>query len=157
MRSFLIRFATFFGIGKLPKAPGTWGSLAALPLAYGLNWVGPLAIMVAVAVFAILGVLACEFYEQDFGGHDHPEIVIDEVVGILITMTWLPNTWQAYLVGFLAFRVLDIWKPFPIGYLDKKVPGGIGVMADDIAAGILANIGLQLLYTNTYLLGARLV
>jgi phosphatidylglycerophosphatase A len=83
--------------------------------------------------------------------------VIDEVIGFLITMTWLPMTWQAYLAGFLLFRVLDIFKPFPIGYLDEKVPGGLGVVADDVAAGMIANIILQVVLVKTAWLGMQIL
>lgn len=112
--------------------------------------------MAAVVLLAILGMWASEQYEQLKGGHDHQEIVIDEVVGILITMTLVPLTWQSVLAGFILFRALDILKPFPIGTLDKKVRGGMGVMADDMAAGIIANILLQIVLVKTAWLGVQL-
>lgn len=148
---------TFFGAGRSPKAPGTVGTLAALPLVIFLTQAGPLIYMGIVVLLAIVGMWASEQYEQLKGGHDHQEIVIDEVVGILITMTWIPLTWQSVLAGFILFRVLDIFKPFPIGTLDKKVPGGMGVMADDMAAGIIANIILQVILVKTSWLGVQLV
>lgn len=153
----LILLATFFNVGKVPKAPGTFGTLAAIPLAILLSKMGLFTYMIFVALLLPFGILAAETYEQVHKGHDHQEIVIDEVLGFLITMTWLPITWQAYLAGFLLFRVLDILKPFPIGYLDKKVPGGIGVVVDDVAAGVIANIILQIIYTKTSLLGAQTI
>lgn len=157
MRIFLIQFATFFGAGRLPQGPGTWGTLAAVPLALLVNWAGPFYAMGFTLFLFPLAILAADTYQKEFGGHDRQEIVIDEVLGFLITMTWLPITWQAYLAGFCLFRVLDIWKPFPIGYLDKKVQGGLGVIVDDVAAGIIANILLQILYTKTALLGAQVL
>jgi len=72
-------------------------------------------------------------------------------------MTWLPMTWQSMLFGFVLFRVLDILKPFPIGFIDKKVQGGLGVIADDVVAGLIANIALQVVYSQTNWLGARLI
>lgn len=157
MHSFLKKIAIFFGAGLAPKAPGTVGTLAALPLVWALSQAGQLVYMAATLLLLPLGVIAAEVYEREKGGHDHKEIVIDEVVGILIAMTWVPITWQSLLIGFLIFRVLDIAKPFPIGYIDKKIQGGLGVMADDVAAGIIANICMQLLYTHTALLGVQQV
>ena len=112
--------------------------------------------MLAILILMPLAVWAAEVYEQDKGSHDSPEIVIDEVLGFMITMTWLPQTWKAYVAGFILFRVLDIFKPFPIGYLDKKVRGGLGVVADDVAAGIIASLILQTIYANTFWLGAQI-
>jgi phosphatidylglycerophosphatase A len=157
MREQLKLLAIFYGAGRLPKGPGTWGTVAAVPLALLLNWAGPLYAMGFVALLLPVAIVAAEFYQQDKGGHDHQEIVIDEVVGFLITMTWLPITWQAYLAGFCLFRVLDIFKPFPIGYLDKKIGGGVGVVADDVAAGMIASLILQVIYTNTAWLGIQVL
>jgi phosphatidylglycerophosphatase A len=149
--------ATFFGVGKAPKAPGTFGTLATLPLAALLNWAGPFYIMGFIILLLPVSVWAAGVHAEQLGVDDPGEIVIDEVVGFLITMTWLPMTWQAYLLGFLLFRLLDITKPFPIGYLDRKIPGGLGVMADDIAAGIIANVILQILYVKTGWLGVQIL
>lgn len=154
---YLFNFVSVFGVGLAKKAPGTWGTLVTLPLAIGLNWLGQWWIMGAVAILTPVAIIACEIYENQVGGHDHPEIVIDEVIGFLIAMTWLPITWQACTIGFLIFRLLDIWKPFPIGYLDRKIPGGVGVVADDIVAGIVTNIVLQLLYNQTNWLGTQIL
>lgn len=148
---------TFFGAGKLKPAPGTWGTLAAVPLALLVNWAGPLVAMGVTLLLVPISIIACNLYESTKSGHDHPEVVIDEVLGYLIAMTWLPLTWQAYVLGFVLFRLLDIFKPFPIGYLDKRIPGGVGVVADDIAAGMLVNIALQILYNQTNWLGVQLV
>jgi phosphatidylglycerophosphatase A len=150
------QIATFFGTGKAPKAPGTFGSLAALPLALGLNYLGPYYIMGFILLFTPLAIWASDIHTKKLGVNDPQEIVVDEVVGMLITLTWLPMTWQAYLLGFLLFRVLDITKPLLIGYLDKKVSGGLGVMADDIAAGIFASLIMQILYTKTAWLGVQI-
>lgn len=151
------RIATFLGVGKAPKAPGTFGTIAAIPLALLLCWLGPLYMMGFTLIFTFVAIWASEVHQKRLGVEDPQEIVVDEVVGFLITMTWLPMTWQAYVAGFFLFRLLDIMKPFPIGYLDRKVPGGLGVMADDIAAGIIANIVLQILYTKTAWLGVQIL
>lgn len=95
-------------------------------------------------------------YENYFDTHDDKHVVIDEVVGFLITMTWLPVTWQSFVGGFLLFRLFDIWKPVPIRNIDQKIKGGLGVVADDVVAGIVANIILQMIYQNTGFLGASL-
>ena len=89
--------------------------------------------------------------------HDSKEIVIDEVAGFLITMTWLPMTWQSVVIGFILFRFFDIVKPPPIRQLDKKIQGGVGVMIDDIAAGIISNFILQILFTYTLILGSQVI
>ena len=157
MRNFLKKVATFFGVGLSPKAPGTVATVATIPLVVLLSWAGPLVYMAAIVVLLPVGILAAEIYEQDKGGHDHSEIVIDEVVGFLITMVWLPMTWQAILIGFVLFRLLDITKPLFIGYLDKKIQGGLGVMIDDIAAGIVASLIMQVLYTRTNWLGSQIL
>ena len=148
--------ATLFGLGKKVKAPGTIGTLATIPFVMGLGTLGPVGYMSVTFALVLWAILASELYEQEKGGHDHPEIIIDEVVGFLVTMTWLPMTWQALAAGFILFRILDIFKPFPIGYLDKKVQGGFGVVVDDVAAGIIASILLQIVYTQTPWLGAQL-
>jgi phosphatidylglycerophosphatase A len=113
--------------------------------------------MIFTFLLVPVGIIAAEVYEQDMGGHDRQEIVIDEVVGFLITMVWLPMTWQAILIGFLLFRLLDITKPLFIGYLDRKIQGGLGVMIDDIAAGVVASLVMQLLYSHTNWLGSQVL
>lgn len=139
----------------MPKIPGTWGTLATLPLAWLLMQTGPIIYMIAVVLLLPVAILAAEMYEQETKSHDSGAIVIDEVLGFLITMTWLPINWRSFVLGFLLFRLLDIWKPFPISYLDKKIPGGLGVVIDDVAAGIVANVILQIVYTKTMWLGSQ--
>lgn len=156
-QDFFKKIATFFGVGFFPKGPGTAGTIAAIPLVLLLSWAGPVIYMVSVFLLLPVGIIAAQVYEDSVGGHDHKEIVIDEVLGFLIAMTWLPMTWQALLMGFLLFRVLDIFKPFPIGYLDRKLPGGMGVVADDLVAGLIVNIFLQYLYQNTSWLGSQVM
>lgn len=146
-----------FGIGRFPKGPGTVGTLVTIPIVILLSKLGPLYYMGAVILLLPVGIAACEAYEQVKGGHDHKEIVIDEVLGFLITMVWLPMTWQAILIGFGLFRLLDITKPLFIGYLDKKIQGGLGVMIDDVAAGIIASLIMQVIYTQTNWLGSQIL
>ena len=157
LREFLKKLSTLGPVGFLPKGPGTWGTLATLPLVMLLAWAGPLVYMLFTVLLLPVGILAAQTYEDDVGGHDHKEIVIDEVLGFLIAMTWLPMTWQSLLAGFLLFRVLDIFKPFPISYLDKKVPEGLGVVIDDLVAGLIVNIVLQYVYQHTMWLGEQVM
>lgn len=157
MRKFLIHLATLFGVGRFPKGPGTAATVVTIPLVLLLGNMGPLVYMAAIVLLLPVGIVACEFYEQAKGGHDHKEIVIDEVLGFLITMVWLPMTWQAIAIGFALFRLLDITKPLFIGYLDKRIQGGLGVMVDDVAAGIIASLIMQVLYTQTNWLGSQVL
>jgi phosphatidylglycerophosphatase A len=152
----LIKIATMFGIGKIPKAPGTWGSLATLPLCFILLKLGPLIYMGTTLVMSVLAIVAAEHYEKQAAQHDSKEIVIDECVGMLITMTWLPITWQSFVLGFILFRFFDILKPFPVSYFDRKVPGGFGVVADDIVAGIMGSLVLQVILHRTAWLGMQI-
>ena len=136
---------TVFGAGYFPVAPGTVGALLALPvvilLANTALWI---QITVAVAVTA-LGVLTADRIAADTGVPDPHEAVIDEFAGILITFIGVAlNTWTV-IVGFVLFRLFDIWKPGPIRWLDQNVRGGLGVMLDDVAAAILARLVLALL------------
>lgn len=149
--------ATFFNIGKIKFAPGTWGTLATVPFVYAVAQTNGLIYMIVCLLLLPLAILAAEFHERKLGTHDSSEIVIDEVLGFFIAMTWVPITWQSMLIGFFLFRVLDILKPFPIGYIDKKVHGGLGVIADDLVAGILVNIILQVILTKTNWLGTQII
>jgi phosphatidylglycerophosphatase A len=143
--------ATFFGAGLSPKMPGTVGTLAAIPLWYLFYLTGPIPYMVLTFLFVIFAIFISEDYEKDLPTHDRPEIVIDEVAGFLITMTWMSPSLKYIMLGFVLFRILDIWKPQPIRTLNDKVKGGFGVVIDDVAAGIVANIILQFLTQSGYL------
>ena len=138
-------FAFGFGSGLAPKAPGTFGTLAAIPfflLLQNLSW--PVYLSWLLITFA-LGVLWCDRSSKALGVHDHGGIVWDEFVGYWITMFMAPAGWVWILVGFVLFRFFDILKPWPISWLDKKVHGGFGIMIDDALAGIYALIVLQLI------------
>lgn len=142
-----IHFLAFgFGSGLAPKAPGTFGTMAAIPIWYFAASAGmTIYILVSVAVIAV-GPYLCGRTSADMRVHDHGGIVWDEIAGFLITMTALPVSWQWALMGFLLFRLFDIWKPWPIGWLDKRVDGGLGIMVDDLVAGVYAAIILQALF-----------
>jgi len=133
-----------FGSGLSPFAPGTLGTLfaippylllAQLPLAYYL-----LAILVAFAI----GVYLCGYTSRALGEHDHSGIVWDEFVGFWITMIAVPATWQWILAGFVLFRLFDIVKPWPVKVADQKMKGGFGIMFDDVLAALYALVGLQI-------------
>ena len=140
-----VHFLAFgFGSGLFPKAPGTAGTLVALllwPLLAGLPLMFYLAIVVVVSIG---GFYLCGKTASDLGVHDHPGIVWDEIAGYWLAMTAVPLTWYWMLAGFLLFRLFDIWKPWPIGWLDRKVDGGVGIMLDDLVAGVFAWILLFL-------------
>jgi phosphatidylglycerophosphatase A len=142
-RMLVLGLATWGGVGFLPYMPGTWGALAALPLWYHLAHMGPWAYGLVVAALIILGLWVAGPAQEMLGGTDHPAIVVDEVVGLLITLAGVPLTWQAVVLGFVIFRALDILKPFPIRWFGTGGQGGLEVMADDIAAGVIARLVLE--------------
>jgi len=134
-----------FGSGLMPIAPGTWGTVAAMPvylLLAGSSW--PVYLICTVMAF-LLGVVVSEKVSRDLGVHDHSGIVWDEVVGYLLTMFLAPVSLLWMVIGFFLFRLFDIWKPQPIGFVDQHVPGGLGIMLDDVVAAIPAWLVMQLL------------
>ena len=134
-----------FGSGLAPKAPGTFGTLAAVPLYFALAPLSlPLYLLIVVASFAF-GVWICDITSKDLGVHDHPGIVWDEFVGLWVTLIAAPAGWWWVAVGFLLFRLFDIWKPWPIGWADRRVSGGFGIMLDDLIAGLYGLAVLQAL------------
>ena len=146
MRKLVLLIATGAGSGYAPVASGTFGSLVglvlALPLGRLLPWPG-----YALCVLAVLGVgvWAAQRAEQIFERKDDGRITIDEVAGMMIAVAYLPQGPGVVLTAFLLFRALDIWKPFPAGAAER-LAGGLGVMADDVVAGIYANLGAQLIW-----------
>ena len=138
---------TGFGVGLSPKMPGTMGTLLAIPLWYLLLHLGDSFYVLFTLVLTVLAIVLSDMYEKRTKSHDPGHVVIDEVVGFLITMTLLPYSLTSLLLGFALFRLLDIWKPWPISYLNDKVKGGFGVVVDDVAAGLAANIILQIYFS----------
>jgi phosphatidylglycerophosphatase A len=135
--------ATWFGSGLMPWAPGSWGSLAALPFAWIIvSYTGALGLLIAAAVVFAAGCWAAGRVERSSGVKDAPFIVIDEVAGQWLALVPAPLDPLFYLTGFLLFRLFDIAKPFPIRRIERGFPGGFGVMADDIAAGLYAALVL---------------
>ncbi|MDX1736674.1 MAG: phosphatidylglycerophosphatase A [Alphaproteobacteria bacterium] len=134
-----VLLATWFGSGFLKPAPGTWGTLAALPFAAFIHlYLGPIALVILSFVVYLVGGWAAGQYSMRTESHDASEIVIDEVAGVFLTLSLAPMTPLYLVTGFLLFRVFDILKPFPIGYVDKNVKGGKGIMLDDMVAGAYA-------------------
>ena len=145
----MTRLAVFIStvayVGYFPVAPGTAGSAAALVIYALLAWTGstPAYVGATVAIF-IVGVWAASIAERYFGGIDPGPVVIDEVVGMLITLAFVPVSWKSAFIGFIAFRVFDVIKPYPAGRLER-LSGGLGVMADDAAAGLYGFVVMHVL------------
>jgi phosphatidylglycerophosphatase A len=138
--------ATWFGAGLLPRAPGTWGSLAALPFAWLLAaWGGWKALAAATVLATLAGWWAAAVYVRRNGRADPGEVVIDEVAGQWLTLILVPPDPWLYAGGFALFRLFDIRKPWPVGWADRRLGGGLGVMADDILAGLYAGAILALI------------
>lgn len=134
-----------FGSGLAPKAPGTFGTLAALPIYWLMSGLSFPLYAILTLVLAIVGIYICGYCAKAVGVHDHPAIVWDEIVGYLITMYMVPFSLTNMLLGFLLFRFFDIAKPWPISLLDRKVKGGFGIMIDDVIAGFMALASLLLI------------
>lgn len=132
------------GSGAFPLAPGTMGTLAAVPLYLLIRPLPDWAYLLLVIFLFLLGVWLCGTTSRDLGMHDHGGIVWDEWVGFLFTLWLAPPGWGWVLAGFLLFRLFDILKPWPIGWLDRRVSGGLGIMLDDLVAGLFAFLIIQL-------------
>jgi phosphatidylglycerophosphatase A len=132
--------SSWWGTGLLPWAPGTWATVAALPLATCINLAEPAFRVIFLAGFIGLATWASGRSQAVLMRTDPPEIVLDEVSGFLVAMFLLPVTWLTLALGFVLFRLFDVLKPFPIGYLERQVRGGAGVVLDDLVAGLFANL-----------------
>ncbi len=145
-----VLFASAFGVGYLKPAPGTWGSLAAV--VFWWFFLSPLSLAIQASIcvaYFVVGWWCSSRICRRHGVKDAPQIVADEVVGMWLALALLPATWWLVLIAFLLFRLLDITKPGPVGWLDREVEGGLGVMADDVLAGILTAF---VLYVSLWLL-----
>ena len=137
--------ATGFYAGNIPFAPGSFGSLIALPLCFVLAGISLTAAVICTGCFILLAVWISDAAEKILQRNDPGCIVIDEIAGMMVTFIGLPFNLITVVIGFIIFRILDILKPFPIRKLDKRMPGGLGVVADDVAAGIFANLLLRII------------
>ncbi len=133
-----------FGLGLMPWMPGTFGALLAFPAVWLLGGFTTAGAAITIAVATLAGIVVSESTCRYLRVHDHGAIVWDEVCGASITLLMLPAAWSWWIAGFLAFRFFDIAKPWPIGLLDQKLKGGLGVMMDDVAAGLIAGALLLL-------------
>lgn len=130
--------ASAFGAGYSPVAPGTCGTAVAVPLAWACRDLDTLSFVAVVVGVTVIGIIAAQLADRAWGTHDSGRIVIDEVAGYLVTMAPVDRgSWRALLIGFVVFRALDILKPPPVRWIDEKVPGGAGVVLDDVAAGVI--------------------
>lgn len=134
----LVIWASLLGVGWLPRAPGTWGSLAAVGLWWwllaDLAWWWQLLV---IGVYFVTGWLSAALISRRYQIDDAGEIVADEVAGMWLALVWVPQSWWLVAVAFVLFRLLDVLKPGPIGWLDRNIHGGLGVMLDDLLAGVL--------------------
>ena len=142
----VIFLATGFHVGNIPFAPGTFGSLIGLPLSFALAGFSPAPAILCTLIFIFLAIYIADAAEKILKQKDPGCIVIDEIAGMVATLSGLPFNLNTVGIGFIIFRIIDILKPFPIRYLDKRIPGGLGVVADDVAAGIIANLLLRIYF-----------
>jgi phosphatidylglycerophosphatase A len=143
-RKLILGLASWFGLGFLPKAPGTWGTLGALPLWWAmadLTWAQYLTVTLT---FISVSIWVSHEAEMIFGEHDVSHIVIDEVAGLLVAAFLVPFAWPEVMATFLLFRLFDITKPWPIRWLDRHIGGGVGVVVDDVVAGAAACLVMHL-------------
>ena len=143
----VVLIAVGFGSGLAPKAPGTAGTLIAIPLFMLMQPMPLISYLLITTCLFIAGIWICTYTAEKLGVHDHPSIVIDEIVGYLITMIAAPEGWPVMVIGFVLFSLFDALKPWPISWFDRNINGGLGIMLDDVVAGIAAMVIIQgLLY-----------
>ena len=134
-----------FGTGLAKKAPGTFGTIAGLPLFWLISGLGFYSQLAIIFAMFLIGIYFCDRTGKALGVSDHGGIVWDEIVAIMLVLTVTPYQWQWWLTAFVLFRLFDIWKPTPIRHCDAKVKGGFGVMLDDLLAAVYAMISLKIL------------
>ena len=134
--------SSWFCVGFIPKAPGTFGTIAAVPLVFGMTFLGEIYGGVCLCLFIVLAVLVSGKSREMLGRDDPQEVVIDEVAGFLLTLFLLPLSGLNLALGFVLFRMFDILKPLPIKH-SEKIGGGIGIVLDDLIAGVFAHVCLR--------------
>jgi phosphatidylglycerophosphatase A len=132
-----------FGTGLAPKAPGTWGTVMGLPLFWMIKDYSIATQLGVIAALFLIGIYLCDVTGKALGVSDHGGIVWDEIVAMMLVLTFAPVHVLWWFFAFVLFRLFDIWKPFPIGQIDAKVKGGFGVMLDDLLAAIFAIVLLK--------------
>ena len=135
---------TWFGSGLMPMASGTFGTLAAIPLAALAGLLSPAAAFQFLAVMILLAFWVAGKVRNLLETEDPGAVVIDEVVGLLTTLLWISVSWTTLILGFVLFRIFDIWKPWPAGPAEK-IHGGVGIVLDDLVAGVYANLSLRVI------------
>lgn len=143
LNKLIIFFATGFYAGFLPYAPGTFGSLIGVGIFLIINGLSPVYYLITIFLLFTLGVYLSDRAEALFARDDPSQIIFDEIMGLLVAMAFIPNGVGWIIAGFLLFRFFDIFKPYPIRDIENRFNGGLGIMLDDIAAGIYTNILLQ--------------
>ncbi|MEM6639301.1 MAG: phosphatidylglycerophosphatase A [Pseudomonadota bacterium] len=144
LRDPVLFLAFGFGSGLAPKAPGTAGTLAAVPLFLAVAAAGQGAVLLVTAVLCVAGIWLCGRAAERLDCHDHPGIVWDEFAGLFITLSVVPPTALNIVFGFVFFRLFDVLKPWPIRAVDHSMSGGLGIMLDDVIAGVFAAAALLL-------------
>ncbi len=133
------------GSGAMPVAPGTFGTLVAIPCYLLLRQLPPTAYLIFTIGFIIFSSWLCDYISKQTHTHDHPGMCIDEFAGFFVTMLYAPTGWTWIATGFVLFRIFDILKPWPISYVDKNIHGGFGMVLDDVLAGLLSCAIIQIL------------
>jgi phosphatidylglycerophosphatase A len=142
-----IYFVAFgFGTGLSPFMPGTCGTLIAIPLYYLIHSLSLLNYSLVLLLAIVIGIWICDVTERDIGIRDYSGIVWDEICGFALTMLAAPQGWLWIVLGFFLFRLFDILKPWPIAWMDRKLPGGFGIMVDDLMAAVYAWLVLHVIY-----------
>ena len=141
-----LHFIAFgFGSGAVPIAPGTFGTLLAIPFYLAIQSTSNTVYLLITLVVTLASIWICSRTSKEIGVHDHQGMCLDEFVGYIVTMYHAPHGWGWVLIGFLLFRLFDIWKPWPIRFIDERMTGGAGMILDDVLAGVYGCIVLQIL------------
>ncbi len=138
--------ATGFGSGLSPIMPGTCGTIIAIPIYWLLNLLPWEYYLIALAIMVVAGFLICGIVERQTKVKDNPSIVWDEIVGYLLTMAFMPTSCRYIIIGFILFRIFDIWKPWPVNWVNDNMHGGFGIVIDDLLAAVYAGLLLQLIF-----------
>jgi len=141
-----VHFVAFgFGAGTIPFAPGTFGTLIAIPFYLAMQHLSSSVYFAITLLVIVASIWICNKATHDIGIEDHQGMCLDEIVGYLVTMFAVPHGWTWVLIGFLLFRLFDIWKPWPIRFIDQRLTGGIGIILDDVLAGVYSCILLHIM------------
>jgi phosphatidylglycerophosphatase A len=141
-----LHFIAFgFGSGTIPVAPGTFGTLVGIPFYLMMQNLSPLLYFIIMLLIIGASIWICAKATRDIGIEDHQGMCLDEIVGFIVTMFYAPHGWQWICIGFLLFRLFDIWKPWPIRFIDARLSGGLGIILDDVLAGIYSCVILQMI------------